>query len=151
LTTGPFAALCDGEPPLDSREPLLAEEDFTGDALNYAVDRTVVLAWYLNPETPFLYTTRGHAMNALCLPLNSRGCSFMKRIGLLFGSALLMALVTGCDSGLKEGLPDATSASGPQTSSFQEEMKKQAEKMKMKRPTKKAAEPEPSAPEKPAT
>ena len=75
----------------------------------------------------------------------------MKRIGLLFGSALLMALVAGCDSGLKEGPPDATSASGPQTSSFKEMMEKQAEKMKMKRPTKKAAAPGPSAPEKPAT
>jgi hypothetical protein len=74
----------------------------------------------------------------------------MKRIGFLFGSALLMALVTGCDSGLKEGPPDATSDASPQTSSFKEMMKKQGEQMKLKRPTKKAAAPAPSAPEKPA-
>jgi hypothetical protein len=90
-------------------------------------------------------------MNALCLPPISRGCSFMKRIGFLFGSALMMALVTGCDSGLQEGPPDAKSASGPQTSSFIEVMKKQGDKMKMQRPTKKAAAPQPTAPEKPAT
>ena len=74
----------------------------------------------------------------------------MKRIGFLFGSALLMALLPGCDSGLQEGPPDATSATGPQTSSFEKVMKNQGEQMKLKRPTKKAAAPEPSAPEKPA-
>lgn len=58
----------------------------------------------------------------------------MKRIG-IFAIAMLLAFpLAGCDSGIPEGQPKAGPTS-PIPDSFKEQMKQNAEKMRMKRPT----------------
>jgi hypothetical protein len=71
----------------------------------------------------------------------------MKRYGVLLAGALLSFLIGGCGGGgLEEGAPTGpVSAESAQTADFKAEMKKNADKMKAKRPPKNAA-PAPATP-----
>jgi hypothetical protein len=66
----------------------------------------------------------------------------MKRFRVQVATAVLAAMMIGCDGGLAEGPPkDATPPTG-QTDAFKDEMKRMGEKMQMKNQTKpKAAAP----------
>jgi hypothetical protein len=60
-----------------------------------------------------------------------RGCTLMKRFGGLLALVLLGSMISGCDSGLKEGSPSEPFTSS-QTPEFKNLMKKAAGKMMRK-------------------
>jgi len=70
----------------------------------------------------------------------------MKRSGVLLAPAILAFAIAGCDSGIQEGMATGPLPPAGQTADFQNEMKKNAGNMVMKKPARKNTPPGAAAP-----